>query len=460
MNYLPVFVNLRSKFVLVVGGGIVSERKIQLLLKAGAKVNVLSDNLSPNLILLKEQNKIIWINDKFHEKYLKKIYLVIAATNNEILNQKIFEIANKKFILVNVVDDLEKCSFIFPSIVDRSPIIVAVSSSGTAPVLSRLIREKIEAILPFKLGNVANLAGKLRNTVKNFFLNCSDRRYFWEKIFNGSFVNYVLHNNLKLAIQNFYSEMKNDSTLHGELILVGAGPGDLGLLTLRGFQVLQQADVVLYDYLIQRDMLNLVRRDAQCICVGKRVNDKKSWNQKDINNLIVELVMKGKKVVRLKGGDSFIFGRGGEELEAIKKIGGNFQVVPGVTAAIGAASYAGIPLTHRQYSQNLFFVNAYSHDFSNVIACLSLSKLSYTIVIYMGRTKCELIVTTLNNHSFSIKTPIAVISQGTTMKQQVLIGTLSNLVELINQSTSPTILIIGKVVYFHDKLKWFNDINK
>ncbi|CAL4323934.1 Siroheme synthase [Buchnera aphidicola (Eriosoma grossulariae)] len=457
MNYLPVFIDLKMKSVLVVGGGDIADRKIRLLLKAKAIITVISIDLSPNLILLHQQKKIIWVKDIFRKIYLKKIYLVISTISNNEVNLNIVQYSNEKYLLVNIVDDLDKCSFIFPSIINRSPIVVAVSSSGQAPVLSRLIKEQIERILPFKIGLVANLAGKLRNKVKNYFHKLSDRRYFWEKIFNGVFVNHILNNNLKLAIETFYLELKSFSKKLGELIIVGAGPGDIGLLTLRGLQVLQQADVVLYDYLVQKDMLNLVRFDAQCIFVGKCVNDKKlSWKQKDINNLIIKLVQEGKKVVRLKGGDSFIFGRGMEELEVVRKLGANFQIVPGITAAIGTAAYAGIPLTHRKYAQNILFLNAYSSDFIHSVNWLNLSKKSFTIVIYMARKKIKLIFLTLINYGFSKNTPIALISQGTTLQQKIYIDCLKNLESISKKLISPTLLIIGEVVHFHEKFKWFN----
>ncbi|XRX42753.1 MAG: siroheme synthase CysG [Buchnera aphidicola (Eriosoma harunire)] len=460
MNYLPIFLDLKSKCILIVGGGVVAYRKTQLLIKTGAIIKILSHTLSPELLQLSNQKKIIWIQDVFHEMYLQEIYLVIAATNDHDLNKVIVECANKKFLLVNVVDDLKKCSFIFPSIVNRSPIIVAVSSSGNAPVLSKLIRNKIELLLPFKLGKVATLAGKLRNVVKKMFFKASERRYFWERIFNGSFIDAVVNNNLPLAMKLFYLSMNNLNRALGELILVGAGPGDVGLLTLRGFQVLQQADVVLYDYLIHKDMLNLVRFDARCIYVGKNTGDVKlSWIQSDINKLIVELVKDGKKVVRLKGGDPFVFGRGGDEIEAVKNIGGNFQIVPGITSSVGVTAYAGIPLTHRNYSSSVLLVNSCSVDFINGIDWLSLSKLLYTIVIYMCRTKSKLIFNTLLKNNFSLKTPVAIISNGTTVQQKVQIGQLHDLEKLINQSTGPTLLVIGKVVCLHKQFQWFNISN-
>jgi len=459
VNYFPIFLNLKHKSILVVGGGSVAARKVALLIRTEANIKIIADKICLELLSMLKINKIQLINSKFHENHLEHVFLVIAATNNKKINQYIFQTANKKCIFVNSVDDEYNCSFIFPSIIDRSPIIIGISSGGTAPVLSRLLRKRIESLLPMKIGIVANLAKKWRDIVKKFFLNIAERRLFWENLFNSSFVNQVLNGNIKYAVKILKKQMLNTSKSTGEIILVGAGPGDSGLLTLRGLQVIQQADVILYDSLVSKDILELVRRDAQCICVGKRVNNK-IMSQNDINNLLISFFKLGKKVVRLKGGDAFIFGRGGEELEILQKHGINFQVVPGVTSAIGASAYSGIPLTHRDYSQGVLFITG-NNDKKNydMINWSNIANFSNTIVIYMFKTCAKDIFDKLILYGCEKNTPIALIGSATTFNQEVLIGTLEKLPILSLCIHSPAILIIGKVVNLHKKLKWFKSFN-
>lgn len=455
MNYLPLFLDLKSKNVLIIGAGKVGFNKITLLLRSEAKVNVIAKELCSDVKILLDANKIRWISKKFDSSYLKKMFLVIAATNDLKLNQHIFKSCNDRCLFVNVVDDKSKCSFIFPSIIDRNPIITAISSGGTSPVLLRLLREKIESILPAKLGDVATISGQWRDIVKKRFNNLLERRRFWEKLFQSVFVEHVLNGNKKKATEILNKTMNQNSILRGEIILVGAGPGDSGLLTLRGLQVLQQADVVLYDALVSQDVLDLIRRDAKRIYVGKRAG-LKNITQDEIIKLLIVLAQKGKKVVRLKGGDPFIFGRGGEEVEAAKNAGIDFQIVPGITSAIGIAAYTGIPLTHRKYSQGVIFITGYkcknglTSDFS--ILCNP----SYTLVVYMGTLQAIDIAKKLISYGRLKSTPIAIIIKGTTVNQKVIIGRLDEIEKIISCSiVTPALLIIGEVVRLHKKLRWF-----
>ncbi|MBP2168059.1 uroporphyrin-III C-methyltransferase/precorrin-2 dehydrogenase/sirohydrochlorin ferrochelatase [Erwinia toletana] len=454
MDYLPIFADLKSKPVLVVGGGDIAARKIELLRRAGARIQIASRALCEELQALAEINAVEWLATEFDEAQLDSVFLVIAATDDSQLNARVFAAANQRFRLVNVVDDQPKCTFIFPSIVDRSPLVVAISSSGTAPVLARLLREKLEALLPANLGQMAQIAGEWRGKVKQRFHKMSDRRRFWERAFNGLFASQVAAGNVQGAKQTLDDQLVNPEKAQGEIVLVGAGPGDSGLLTLRGLQVMQLADVVLYDHLVSDEILDLVRRDADRICVGKRAGAH-SVPQEETNRLLVELAQQGKRVVRLKGGDPFIFGRGGEELQAAQAAGIPFQVVPGVTAAAGATAYAGIPLTHRDHAQSVLFITGHCRTGGDGIDWPSLARARQTLAIYMGTVKAAEISQQLIAHGRDASTPVAVIGRGTRQDQQVLTGTLEQLEELAQRAPTPALLVIGEVVNLHAQLAWF-----
>ncbi|WP_343152513.1 siroheme synthase CysG [Buchnera aphidicola] len=459
MNYFPCFINLKNKKVLFVGAGKIAVRKIFFLLNMNSIIMVVSRNISSELIEIYKKRKINWVDTEFFENQLNEVFLVIVATNDNILNTYIYKKSKQKRILINVIDDRSKCSFIFPSIVDRFPITIAVSSGGTAPVLTRIIKERIESILPINLGKSALLAEKWRSHVKLKFKKNTHRRYFWEKIFNGIFISHVLNGNLKQAIKILNNEIKQKTSFKGEIFLVGAGPGDSGLLTLRGLQVIQQADVVLYDNLVSSDILSLIRKDAKKIYVGKIAN-KPCISQKNVNSMLITMAKNGNKVVRLKGGDPFIFGRGGEELEEAKKFKINFQVVPGITSAIGVAAYSGIPLTHRNYSSGIIFITGCnqekeSQDWSFISKCKN-----YTLVIYMAKLQSSYIFDKLRVNKYPLDMPMALIEKGTTLKQKTIIDTFINLKKLSCLMKRPTLLILGKVVSLSKKLSWFKkDIN-
>lgn len=458
MNYFPLFADLAGRPVLVVGGGSVAARKVNLLLKAHAQVRLVARKLNAELTALEAENKVLWIAKEFNAEQLRTAFFVIAATNDETLNHRIFHLAESQHKLVNVVDDQPHCSFIFPSIIDRSPIQIAISSAGKAPVLARLLREKLEALLPQSLGDVAEISGKWRDAVKSKLKSVTERRRFWEKMFNGRFANLVKNRQFDQAEQELEDEL-NTNYQGGFVSLVGAGPGDAGLLTLNGLQEIQQADVVLYDALVSEEILSLIRRDADRIFVGKRANGK-SVAQEETNQLLVSLAQQGKRVVRLKGGDPFVFGRGGEELEILAQHQIPFSVVPGITAGIGATAYAGIPLTHRNYAQSAIFVTGHRKADASDIEWQTLARSQQTLVIYMGTLKAAFIAERLQQHGRASNTPVAIISQGTQLTQKTTIGTLANLAELAETAPTPALIVVGEVVKLHEQLAWFGEDNQ
>ncbi|CRY99862.1 Siroheme synthase / Precorrin-2 oxidase / Sirohydrochlorin ferrochelatase / Uroporphyrinogen-III methyltransferase, partial [Neisseria meningitidis serogroup B] len=455
VNYFPIFANLAGRPVLVVGGGSVAARKISLLLDAGAQVRVVANQLNAELSALAAENKILWLAEEFRAEHIRTVFLIIAASSDQALNRRVFQLAESCQKPVNVVDDRDYCSFIFPSIINRNPIQIAVSSSGSAPVLARLLREKLEALLPPSLGDMAEISGRWRDAVKAKLKSVTERRRFWEKQFNGRFAALVKNQQTAQAEQELAKQLEQNYQ-GGFVSLVGAGPGDAGLLTLKGLQEIQQADVVLYDALVSDGILSLVRRDAERIFVGKRARGGRT-PQEDTNALMVRLAREGRRVVRLKGGDPFVFGRGGEELETLARHQIPFSVVPGITAAVGATAYAGIPLTHRDYAQSAVFVTGHRKADAPDIEWQTLARSHQTLVIYMGALKAALIAERLQQHGRSPDTPAAVISQGTLPAQKTATGTLANLAELAETAPNPALIVIGEVVGLHEKLAWFGE---
>ncbi|CDL82149.1 siroheme synthase CysG [Xenorhabdus szentirmaii] len=455
MDYLPLFIEFNARPVLLVGGGEVASRKADLLLNAGAALTIVAPELHTELQQRHQKGEFEWLQGGFKTGYLDGVFLVIAATDDPALNQQIFSEADERAILVNVVDNQLLCSAIFPSIIDRSPVMVAISSAGKSPVLTKLLREKLESLLPFHLGSMAEIAGQWRQRVKQHLTSIRQRRQFWEKAFNGRFSTLIANGQLQQAETQLEQQLTHtDPRPQGELALVGAGPGDPGLLTLKGLQVLQQADVILYDHLVSAEVLELARRDAGRICVGKRAGNH-SVVQEETNALIIKLANQGKKVVRLKGGDPFIFGRGGEELQIAAEAGIPFQVVPGITAAVGASAYAGIPLTHREHSQSVTFITGHCRENGNELDWPALARGNQTLVIYMGIMKAALISQNLISHGRDASTPVAVIGCGTRTEQQVLSGKLSELEQLAQDAPSPALLVVGEVTQLHHQLAWF-----
>ena len=459
MDYFPVFVKLKDQECLVVGAGEIAARKIELLARANANITVLAEQFSPQVKSLQSSCQLTFIQKRFAVSDIANYRLVVSATNHKETNILVANAAEEQNILVNVVDDPELCSFIFPAIVDRSPIIAAVSSGGAAPVLARLLRAKIETIIPPAYGHLAFLAEKFRAEVKALIKLPAQRRIFWERVFQGPIAELVFAGNEVAAKEQLQQSLlkQKDTIIPGEVYLVGAGPGAPDLLTFRALRLMQQADVIVYDHLVSPEIIDLARRDSEKIYVGKE-RQQHTLAQDSINRLLADLALAGKRVVRLKGGDPFIFGRGGEEIETLVELGINFQVVPGITAASGCATYAGIPLTHRDHAQSCTFVTGHLKDNTINLNWTQLAIPNQTIVIYMGLLGLEKICQSLMAHGSPSDLPIALIQQGTTQRQRVITGTLSTMPAIISSMTikPPTLIIIGTVVKLHDKLSWYH----
>ena len=457
MDYFPIFLRLAGEPVLVVGGGEVAARKIDLLLRTSAKVRVIAPELIARLAERVAAGEIEHVAAEFAPEHLDGVRLAIAATDKHSINAWVARQAERRHIPVNVVDDRELSRFIMPAIIDRSPVVVAVGSSGDAPVLTRRLRERLESFLPQRLGALAKLAGKLRPTIKERIESPARRRKFWESFFDGTVAADVLAGR-SVDETVIASTLRTGDQDSGEVVLVGAGPGDPGLLTLRALRALQNADVILYDRLVSAEVLDLARRDAERINVGK-TGGGAQVSQGEINALLVQLAQQGKRVCRLKGGDPFIFGRGGEELEALAAAGVRFEVVPGVTAAAGCAAYAGIPLTHRDHAQSLVFVTGHvKAEGDDALDWDHLARPAQTVVFYMGLGSLEQILQRLREHGAPETRAAAVVEQGTRATQRVVTGTLADLHHKAGEARieSPALLIVGEVTRLHDTLRWFN----
>lgn len=456
MHHLPIFCQLRGRDCLLVGGGDVAERKARLLMEAGARLTVNALAFSPQFTVWANEGMLTLAQGEFNEALLDTTWLVIAATDDNDVNQRVSDAAEARRIFCNVVDAPKEASFIMPSIIDRSPLMVAVSSGGTSPVLARLLREKLEAVLPQHLGQLAGYAGKLRDRVKTHFDNVGERRRFWEKFFVNDRLAQSLANDDTRAVSEVTEQLLNEPLdKRGEVVLVGAGPGDAGLLTLKGLQQIQQADVVVYDRLVSDDIMNLVRRDADRIFVGKRAGYH-CVPQEEINQILLRAAQSGKRVVRLKGGDPFIFGRGGEELETLCHAGIPFSVVPGITAASGCSAYSGIPLTHRDYAQSVRLITGHLKT-GGELDWANLAAEKQTLVFYMGLNQAATIQAQLIAHGMERNMPVALVENGTSVKQRVVSGSLNELGELATQVASPALIIVGRVVALRDKLNWFSN---
>ena len=457
MNFLPILLDVREQPCLVVGGGDVAARKVALLVRAGARVTVLAPALGAAFDGELAAGRIEHSAAAYNDELLGGYAVVIAATNEAAVNHAVAAAARARNIPVNVVDQPALCSFIFPSIVERPPLIIAVSSGGASPVLARLLRARLESLIPFGYGRLAALAAAFRDRVKARF-NPSERRRFWEQMLQGPIAELVLNGRDDEAREALQKSLDDASLAFGggEVALIGAGPGDPDLLTFRALRLMQQADVVVYDRLVSKPVLDLVRLEAVRIYAGKeRANH--ALPQDDINHLLVRLAREGKRVVRLKGGDPFIFGRGGEEIETLAGEGIPFQVVPGITAAAGCASYAGIPLTHRDYSQSVVFVTGHLQDGTMNLNWPALAQPRQTIVFYMGLLGVDILCRELAAHGLPAATPAALIQQGTTPQQRVLTGTLQTLPDIVHRSDvrAPTLIIVGEVIRLRDRLNWF-----
>lgn len=492
MNTFPLFFKLDNRKVLIVGGGDVALRKADLLSRAGAAITIVAPSICDELHALLSNEKHTLIYENYNKKYMQGARVIIAGTDDEALNHQIHADATALNIPVNVVDTPHLCDFIFPAIVDRNPIVIGISSNGKAPVLARLLRARLETLIPQGYGKLAKLAGEFRSEVKNKIPTLTGRRQFWERAFEGKVSELIFAGNeteataqlqkdlaetaKKIANQhsddtevatNSAANLDNQDTDSdisnkgknpvGEVYIVGAGPGDPELLTFKALRLMQQADIVFYDALVSPQVLDLCRRDADKVYVGKKRSNH-AVAQLGINELLINEAKKGRRVVRLKGGDPFIFGRGGEEIESLRAHGVPYQVVPGITAANAAASYAGIPLTHRDHSQSVRFVTGFlkagvpNEKFENLLDT------NETVVFYMGLHSLERLTEGLVEAGRSSETPIAIVSNASMPNQQVLTGTLASIVERQEQAQLPTpaLLIMGDVVALHHDLAWYN----
>ena len=457
MDYLPICIDLRGRHCLLVGGGEVARRKAETLLRAGATLRLVAPAIDPGLGELVRQRGGELRLRAFEPRDVDDVWLAVAATDDEAVNRQVRDAARQRGVLVNVVDQPALCDFIFPSIIDRDPLLIAVSSGGRAPLLARLLRARLETTIPAGYGRLAAWMGRFRPQVKAQIAGGAARRRFWERVLEGQIGETFLAGREAEAERLLTASLTAGTVDEvGEVYLVGAGPGDPDLLTFRALRLMQKADVVLYDRLVAAPIVDLVRKEAERIHVGKE-RDRHTLPQSRINQLLIDLARSGKRVLRLKGGDPFIFGRGGEEIEHLAEAGISFQVVPGITAASGCASYAGIPLTHRDFAQSVRFVTGHLKDGSPDLNWPELAHADQTLVFYMGLLGLPHICRQLVAHGLDDQTPIALIQQGTTPNQQVWVATLATLPQLLERirPQPPTLAIVGGVVSLHRRLAWF-----
>ncbi|MDN5641613.1 MAG: siroheme synthase CysG [Acinetobacter sp.] len=456
MDIFPISLKLQQQPCLIVGGGHIAYRKAVLLHKAGAVIHIIAPDIDANLLQLVEESQGQYIQALYPAQIQLNDYrLVIAATDDYAVNTQVFEDCEALKILVNSVDDPPHCRFMVPAIVDRSPLVISVASNGTSPVLSRQIRTQLETSIPHGMGKLAEFSGKWRAAVKAKISNPDERRVFWEDLYASPLKEQVFHDNLVEADRLIEQALLEWKTPKGEVYLVGAGPGDPELLTLKALRLMQQADVVIYDRLVSPAIMELCRRDATKIYVGK-ARSNHAVPQEGINALLVEFASKGQRVCRLKGGDPFIFGRGGEEIQELFAAGVPFQVVPGITAASGCSAYAGIPLTHRDYAQSVRFLTGHLKEGSPELPWDELVYQNQTLVLYMGLVGLEKICEKLIEHGQRPDMPVALISKGTTPEQKVVVGTLADIASKVeeNHIQAPTLTIIGDVVSLREQLQW------
>ncbi|MCU4414005.1 siroheme synthase CysG [Acinetobacter sp. WU_MDCI_Axc73] len=456
MEIFPISLKLQQQRCLIVGGGHIAYRKAVLLVKAGAILDVIAPEIEDQLKVLIEQSAGLAHFKVFEDHDLNQPYrLVIAATNVASVNKRVFEQAELRNLLVNSVDDIPNCRFMVPAIIDRSPLLISVASNGASPVLSRQLRTQIETLVPHGMGKLAEFSGQWRARVKAHITHPDERRIFWEELYASPLKEQVFNDNLEIANQMMTKALIEWTAPKGEVYLVGAGPGDPELLTLKALRLMQQADVVIYDRLVSAPILELCRRDAEKVYVGK-ARSNHSVPQEGINALLVKYAQAGKRVCRLKGGDPFIFGRGGEEIQELFAAGVPFQVVPGITAASGCSAYAGIPLTHRDYAQSVRFLTGHLKEGSPELPWNELVYENQTLVLYMGLVGLEHICQQLIQHGQRPDMPVALISKGTTPEQKVLVGTLSDIASKVaeHQIHAPTLTIIGEVVSLREQLQW------
>jgi uroporphyrin-III C-methyltransferase / precorrin-2 dehydrogenase / sirohydrochlorin ferrochelatase len=462
MDYLPIFVDVRDRLIVVVGGGPVAARKISLMLKAHARVRVVAVALCDELIVFRDLGRIEHRPLLFSPVHLEGAELVVAATDDNAVNEAVARAARERGVWVNVVDDAQTSAFIFPAIVDRSPLIVAVGTAGSSPTLARRVRTQIEALLPERLGLLASYAGRWREAVRQALPALPQRLRFWDGFFSGPVATGLMagdESGADAAMTKALEQARTaDSERLGEVYLIGVGPGDPDLLTLRAQQLLQQADVLLHDRLVPEVILGRARRDAQRINVGKSPG-KHEVTQDYINKLLVEHAQRGLRVARVKGGDPFIFGRGGEELQVLREAGIPVVVVPGITAGLGAAASAGMPLTHRGLAQSVTFVTA-TGAHSAGLDWTALAHEGQTVVFYMGAAQIDHIVMQLLTHGARPSQPVALLERATWPDERVLRTTLGELQAVAASAClrSPSLLVVGEVAALAREKGFRNDI--
>lgn len=461
MKYLPLMVNMSDRRFLIVGGGNIATRRARIISQSGALIDVVAKNATEEIKNISIQKGGVYIERSWTAEDITEDYaFVIAATDDHHLNQEIREACLALNIPVNVITDASSSDFTFPSTIYRSPMTIAVSSGSASPLLARLLAERINALIPDSYGRLAGMVGKYRHVVRETFANPDDRKHFWGKVLRGTVAEHVFSGNLEdaEALLEHYLDKPEHHIGVGEVYLIGAGPGDPDLLTFRAYRLLQQSQVVLYDRLVSKPILDMVSSKAKMIHVGKR-RSHHAVPQANINEMLVEYAKKGLRVARLKGGDPFIFGRGGEEIEKLAEQHIPFQVVPGITAASGCASYSGIPLTHRDHAQSVRFVTGQLRDGTVNLPWCQLVVENQTVVIYMGLDGLPIISEKLITHGMPPDMPASLIEQGTTPDQRIHCATISTLPALVEQASAkpPTLLIIGTVVELHRKLRWFRE---
>jgi len=462
VNYFPLFFDLRGQKVLVVGAGAVALRKVQLLERAEAAITVVAPQAAPELAQRAADGAFELRLREFASEDLEGARLVIVATSRRAVNRWVASLAEARGIPVNVVDDRKASRVIVPAIIDRDPVIVAVSTAGTSPVLARRLRERLEALLPRRIGLWAAWLAGMRAAARRRIPSADARRRYFEMLVDGPAERRFVDGDERGAQRIAQRLMGSVSAAPaGEVALVGAGPGDPELLTLKALRTLQDADVILHDRLVPAAVLDYARRDAERICVGKAAGSA-GTSQQAINDLLIDHARRGRRVVRLKGGDPFIFGRGGEELEALARAGIAFSVVPGISAANGCAAYAGIPLTHRDHAHSVSFVAGHGEETGAEPAgaepdWASLARPGATAVFYMGLARLERIVARLMRNGAPAERPAALIAQGTTAEQQVVAATLGTICTeaAARRIESPALLVVGEVAALHASLAWF-----
>lgn len=465
MDYLPIFFDVRGKPCLLVGGGEVAARKAALLNRAGARLIVVAPEARDDVVALSQSSHGEYHAREFEPADLDGVHLVIAATSDTVVNAEISELADARKLPVNVVDQPPLCRFIVPAIVERAPITIAISTGGNSPVLTRELKERIETAVPRGYGDFAHLLGSWRDEVKAAIPDDKQRTCFWESLMSGEVASLVFQGKTDAAktayqqqLQSFVEQQDEEDNKTGEVWLVGAGPGDPELLTLKALRFMYAADVVLYDRLVSDEIMTMVRPDAEKIFVGKEAKHH-PVPQEQINDKLIHYARQGLKVLRLKGGDPFIFGRGGEEIEELAEAGIPFQVVPGITSASGCSAYAGIPLTHRDYSQSVRFVTGHLKDDRPDLDWHMLAKEQQTLVIYMGLMALPVISDKLISHGMRADMPVAVVEQGTRATQRVVTASLTDIDAAVKKAElkAPALIIIGPVVKLRNTLAWFGD---